>query len=47
MEALDHVDADAVVFSSCVQMLSLSSIQATEYRDWYGKKCVREREQGR
>jgi maleate isomerase len=32
MEDLDHDDADAVVLSSCVQMPSLSSIQAAEDR---------------
>ena len=32
MESLDHADADAVVLSSCVQMPSLSSIQAAEDR---------------
>lgn len=32
MEDLDHSDADAVVLSSCVQMPSLSSIQAAEDR---------------
>lgn len=38
MASLDHADADAVVLSSCVQMPSLSSIQAAE--DRLGKPVV-------
>lgn len=38
MQSLDHEDADAVVLSSCVQMPSLSAIQAAE--DRLGKPVV-------